>query len=79
MGKPTLNTVANQQEIMQNDLTYIRADLSEIKKALQENYVTKDQFIPVRRIAYGAVTFVSAVFVTAFGYIVSSGIKAAPK
>ena len=57
--------------LMQQDISYIRADIAEMKKALQNNYVTKDQFLPVKRIAYGAITFISAVFVTVLGYLAS--------
>ncbi len=60
---------------MSNDIGYIRDDIAEIKKALQENYVTKDQFAPVKRIAYGIVSVVTAIFVTAFGYIISASGK----
>lgn len=66
---------AAQLEIMSNDIKYIREDMAEIKKALQENYVTKDQFQPVKRVVYGGVSFIVAVFVTAFGYIISSAGK----
>lgn len=68
-GTTTKEAVA----LIQNDVGYIREDIADIKKALQENYVTKDQFAPVKKIAYGAVTFVVAIFVTAFGYIISRG------
>lgn len=61
--------------IIQNDLKYVREDVAEIKRTLQENYVTKDQFQPVKRIAYGIVTLVGAVLVSAMGYIITSTAK----
>ena len=73
---PTQNsTVKESVGIIRNDMRYMASDIAEIKKALQENYVTKDQFAPVKRIVYGALSFILAVFVTAFGYIISSGGK----
>lgn len=55
--------------IMKNDIAYIRDDIAEIKKALQTNYVTRDQFLPVKRIAYGAVSLMSLIVVGAIGAI----------
>lgn len=57
--------------IMQTDIAYIRDDIADIKKALQTNYVTKDQFAPVKRIAYGAVSLLSLIVVAAVGAIAS--------
>jgi hypothetical protein len=59
--------------LIQQDVAFIRDDVAAIKLALQTNYVTKDQFLPVKRIAYGFVTFLTGIVMTAFGYIVSKG------
>lgn len=59
--------------VIQNNMKYMAADIKEIKEALQKNYVTKDQFAPIKRIVYGALSFILAIFVTAFGYIISAG------
>jgi hypothetical protein len=53
--------------VIQADIAYIRDDIADIKKALQENYVTKDQFRPVKNIAYGAVSFLALLVVAALG------------
>lgn len=36
-----------------NDIAYIKSDISEIKKKMENSYVTQDQFAPVRIIAFG--------------------------
>ena len=43
------------------DIKYIRRDLDEIKEKLEknnENYITKEQFLPIQRIVYGLVGLV---------------------
>ena len=41
--------------LMENDLKYIKQDISEVKVKLDEHYVTKAEFDPVRNIVYGMV------------------------
>lgn len=60
-----------QIAVMASDIAYIRDDLADIKKALQDNYVTKDQFAPVKRIAYGAVSLLSLIVVGTLGALAS--------
>ena len=45
----------NHISVIVNDIKYIREDLAEIKKRLESQYVTKDEFTPVRNIVYGLV------------------------
>lgn len=40
---------------MAKDISYMQRDLSEIKGKLDRDYVTVDQFTPVRNIVYGLV------------------------
>jgi thiosulfate reductase cytochrome b subunit len=58
-------------EVVKNDISYIRDDIKEIKLALRSSYVTKDQFAPVKKIAYGTVTFLGLLVVSAIGVIAS--------
>lgn len=44
--------------ILVNDISYIKRDISEIKTKLEKQFVTVDQFTPVRNIAYGLVTII---------------------
>lgn len=55
--KPVVQDVAGVAEIkgMAKDISYIQRDLSEIKTKLDRDYVTVDQFTPVRNIVYGMV------------------------
>lgn len=41
--------------VMCEKIDTIKADVSEIKQKLENNYVTKDQFTPVKNIVYGLV------------------------
>lgn len=52
-------------KVIQNDVGYIRDDVKEIKYSLQQNYVTKDQFDPVRKIVYGLVGLILVAVVGA--------------
>lgn len=49
------SSVVTDFKVMSNDLKYIREDITEIKKKLDNNYVTIDQFAPVRNVVYGLV------------------------
>lgn len=37
------------------DVLYIKDDMTDIKRIVTENYVTKEEFLPVKRLVYGAV------------------------
>lgn len=41
--------------LLGNDITYIKADLSEVKKKLEVSYVTQEAFAPVKMITFGLV------------------------
>lgn len=66
MAKNSTPSRKIDQAVLQNDIAYIRADISDIKAALQSNYVTKDQFDPVKRIVYGVASLVMIALVGAF-------------
>lgn len=40
------------------DLDHIKADITDIKRTLENKYVTQDQFDPIKRIVYGLVSIV---------------------
>ena len=40
------------------DIGYIKTDVGEIKALVKNNYVTKDEFDPVKKIAYGVVSVI---------------------
>jgi hypothetical protein len=59
---PTPNT---SLEVIQNDISYIKSDIKEIKDSVVTGYVTKDQFEPVKRIVYGLVGLILTSVVVA--------------
>lgn len=50
---------------VKTELRYIRRDLDEIKEKLDKNYVTQDQFTPVKNLVYGMVVLVLTSFMGA--------------
>ena len=47
-------------------LGYIREDVAEIKKRLERNYITKQEFEPIKRLVYGVVALIGAGIVGLF-------------
>jgi len=45
-------------DIIANDLSYIRRDLNEIKHKLENEYVTRESFEPIKRVVYGLVSLI---------------------
>lgn len=45
-------------EVIANDIHYIRRDVDIIKASLEKEYVTQDQFEPIKRIVYGLVSII---------------------
>lgn len=46
------------QSVVNIDIGYIKGDVKEIKEMLNNKYITKEAFGPVKLIAYGLVSFV---------------------
>jgi hypothetical protein len=44
--------------LMQQDLAYIKANVDDIKDKMENNYVTQEEFKPIRNIVYGMVTLI---------------------
>lgn len=44
--------------VMQNDLTYIKEKLNMVDSKVSSNYVSKEEFEPIKRIVYGLVTLI---------------------
>lgn len=45
----------NNIEVIANDIGYIKRDVNDIKNKLEQEYVTKEAFEPVRKLVYGLV------------------------
>ena len=59
----------------ETDLKYIRRDLDAIMKKLDEGYVTKAEFAPVKTIVYGLVgLMLTAVVAALLGLVITKGL-----
>jgi hypothetical protein len=54
--------------VIQNDISYIKQEVHDIKVMVQEQYVTKAEFEPIKKIVYG---LVSIILIAVVGAIVS--------
>lgn len=51
--------------VMQNDLTYIKEKLNAVDTKVSNNYVSKEEFEPIRKIVYGVVSLILVAVVGA--------------
>lgn len=61
---------ARSIEVVANDIHYIRRDVEEIKSKLEKEYVTQDQFDPIKKIVYGLVSVILTTVVVGLLMIV---------
>jgi len=54
-----------QLAVMANDVGYIKEKVKSIETQIASNYVTKEEFDPIKRIVYGMVTIILVAFVGA--------------
>jgi formate-dependent nitrite reductase cytochrome c552 subunit len=54
--------------VIQNDVAYIKQEVHDVKILVQEQYVTKAEFEPIRKIVYG---MVSMILVAVVGALIS--------
>lgn len=45
-------------EVINTKLTYISADVAEIKQTLKADYVTNQEFEPIKKIVYGMISVI---------------------
>jgi len=56
---------------MAKDVSYIRGEVTEIKQKLEDDYVTKAEFDPIKKIVYGVVGIIlTGVIVALLGLVV---------
>lgn len=67
----TVEELKSDMKVMSADVKYMRKDLRELKDSLKDNYVTKDVFAPVKKIAYGMMSLMVVLVVTIFGALIS--------
>ena len=51
--------------VLQNDIAYIKATVVKIERLVEDKYVTKVEFEPIKRIVYGIVGLVLVGVLTA--------------
>lgn len=44
--------------VMYNDISYIKAEVTEIRKKLESEYVSRTEFEPIKKIVYGLISIV---------------------
>lgn len=54
--------------VISTDIAYIKSDVAEIRRMQQTNYVSHDEFEPIKRIVYG---LVGLILVAVVGALVS--------
>lgn len=56
-------TQSDNIAVIKNDLQYIKRDLSDIKGKLENDYVTREEFAPIKNLVYGVVSLILVAFV----------------
>lgn len=51
--------------VIQNDLTYIKEKMNTIDNKVSNNYVSKEEFEPIKKIVYGVVSLILVAVVGA--------------
>lgn len=72
MVKESKDIVATQIAVIANDINYIKTDIKDIKSKLESDYVTQEEFRPIRNLVYG---MVSLVLTGVLGALVSLVLK----
>jgi len=61
--------------VIQTDLTYIKEKLNAVDNKVSSNYVSKDEFEPIKKIVYG---LVSLILIAVVGALVALVVGAKP-
>jgi hypothetical protein len=64
----TIKDDSDNLKVIANDISYMKRDISDIKRTVQHSYVTKDEFEPIKNIVYG---LVGLILVSVVGALVS--------
>jgi hypothetical protein len=64
-AKTFAKSAEESNAVLQNDISYIKKDVSEIKEKMESHYVTKDEFEPVKKVVYGLVALILVAVVGA--------------
>lgn len=74
MAEDNNNNDKVQLAVISNDLTYIKEKMNAIDTKVSNNYVTKEEFEPIKKIVYGVV---SLILVAVIGALVALVVGAA--
>ncbi len=61
--------------VIATDIHYIQADVAEIKRLQQVNYVTKEEFYPIKRVVYGLVGIMGAITTALIVFLLQKALK----
>lgn len=55
-------------DVIANDISYIKRDVTEIKDKIERSYVTREEFEPIKKIVYG---LVALILITVVGAVLA--------
>ncbi len=61
--------------IIATDIHYIQTDVAEIKRLQQVNYVTKEEFYPIKKVVYGLVGIMGAITTALIVFLLQKALK----
>lgn len=64
-ARQVAETARENTLLLRQDIGYLQRSFDSLSKDLKENYTTKDQFDPIKRIVYGAVGTILVSFLLA--------------
>lgn len=67
-----INSLTTNVAVILSEMTSVKNDVREIKDRLEKDYVSQDQFTPVKNIAYG---LVSTILLAVIGALVELVLK----
>lgn len=44
--------------VIANDIAYIKKDIADIKDTVSKNYITREEFDPIKKVVYGLVSLI---------------------
>lgn len=72
MTKSQSDTIETKLAVMANNIEYIKTDIVEIKNQLKAEYVTREEYAPVKKLVYG---MVGVILVAVVGALLALIIK----
>ena len=74
MAKNGLDTkvavIFEKLDSLKCDVADVKKDIFDIKITLKEDYITREEFEPIKKIIYGIIALFAAMIVTAIGVVI---------